>query len=59
MNTGGLGENKVLDSLREIIKRHENSSAKFSLLYKFSRLRVGMGHDLTGTIWDEMHFINI
>lgn len=59
MNIGGLGENKVLDSLREIIKRYENSSVKFFFFYKFFRFRVGMGYDLIGIIWDEMYFINI
>lgn len=41
-----------MDSLGGILKRHENSNTKFSLLHKFFRLRLG-------TMWDEMHFVNI
>ena len=50
---------RSVDSLEEVIERHENSSAKISLLHKFSRLRLGIDNILRSTIWDEVPFISI
>lgn len=36
-----------------------NSNTKFSLFHKLPRLRFDVDNVLTGTIWDEMHFVNI
>lgn len=53
-----IGGNKVYGQLGVIIKRHENSNAKFSLRHKSSGLKLCIDNILA-TIWDEMHFINI
>lgn len=42
--------NRSVDTLGGILKRHENNNTKFSLLYKFFRLRLGIGSVLTGTM---------
>lgn len=48
-----------LDSLGGVRKRHGNNNTQFSLLHKFSKLRLCIDNVLTSTIWDEMHFISI
>lgn len=56
---GNGWEIRSVDTLGGILKRHENSNTKFFLLHKFFRLRLGIKSVLTGTMWDEMHFVNI